>query len=51
MSDIDIRSELLNNIVLSGGTTMYKGFAERLSKELNLKNPRSKIRVSAPPER
>jgi actin beta/gamma 1 len=34
-SPIDIRKELLNNIVLSGGTTMFKGYKQRLIKELN----------------
>ncbi|KAL0490052.1 actin [Acrasis kona] len=32
--DIDIRKELQGNIVLSGGTTLFTGFEERLSKEL-----------------
>lgn len=34
--DIDIRKSLLANIVLSGGSTMFKGFDERLSQELLL---------------
>lgn len=29
--DIDIRRELYNNVVLSGGTTMYPGLSERLN--------------------
>ena len=28
--DIDIRKDLCKNIVLSGGSTMYEGLAERL---------------------
>jgi len=32
--DIDIRRTLLSNVVLSGGSTMFKGFSERLAKEL-----------------
>ncbi len=29
-SDVDVRKDLYANIVLSGGTTMYAGIAERL---------------------
>jgi len=50
--DLDIRRELYGNIVMSGGTTMYPGIAERLNKELVAKAPSSmKVRVVAPPER
>ena len=31
-SDIDIRKDLYSNIVMSGGTTMFPGIPERLSK-------------------
>ena len=30
--DVDIRKELYANIVLSGGTTMFNGIAERVTK-------------------
>jgi len=33
-ADVDVRKELYGNIVLSGGTTMYAGIAERLSQEV-----------------
>lgn len=33
-TDIDIRKSLYENIVLSGGTTMFRGLSERLGKEL-----------------
>jgi actin beta/gamma 1 len=50
--DVDIRSELYKNIVLSGGTTMFPGIAERLTKEMtSLAPPTMKIKVVAPPER
>ncbi len=40
-----------HNVVLSGGTTMFDGIAERLTKELTNMAPASmKIKV-APPER
>lgn len=32
--DIDVRKQLLSNIVLSGGSTMFEGFAARLLREL-----------------
>lgn len=48
--DIDLRKELYNNIVLSGGTTMYDGINERLTKELDVLSA-SKVRVITPPER
>jgi actin-related protein 2 len=33
-SSMDIRSELYKHIVLSGGSTMYPGFASRLEREI-----------------
>jgi actin-related protein len=51
-TDIDIRKDLYGNVVLSGGTTMFEGIAERLTKELTNMAPASmKIKVVAPPER
>jgi len=50
--DIDVRKDLYANIVLSGGTTMYEGLPERMSKEITNLAPNSmKIKVVAPPER
>jgi actin beta/gamma 1 len=50
--DVDIRRDLYANIVLSGGTTMYPGIAERLTKEITALAPSTmKIKVVAPPER
>jgi actin len=50
--DVDIRKELYGNVVLSGGTTMYDGIADRLNAELtNLAPSAIKVRVVAPPER
>ena len=34
-SDMDIRNELLRNVLFSGGTTLMKGFKERVDKEIN----------------
>jgi len=50
--DVDIRKDLYANIVLSGGTTMYPGIGERMTKELTALAPSTmKIKVIAPPER
>jgi actin-related protein len=50
--DIDVRKDLYQNIVLSGGTTMFNGLPERLQKEVsNLAPSAIKVKVVAPPER
>jgi actin, other eukaryote len=50
--DVDIRKDLYSNIVLSGGTTMFGGIGERMTKELTALAPSTmKIKVVAPPER
>ena len=50
--DIDIRKDLYQNIVLSGGTTMFPGIADRLTQEISrLAAPSMRVRVVAPPER
>jgi actin-related protein len=50
--DVDIRKDLYNNIVMSGGTTMFNGIAERMQKEIKALAPDSMtIKIIAPPER
>jgi len=50
--DVDIRKDLYANVVLSGGTTMFIGVGERMTKELTALAPSTmKIKVVAPPER
>merc|ERR1711890_89185 len=50
--DVDIRKDLYGNIVLSGGTTMFDGIADRMQKEItDLAPPSMKIKIVAPPER
>mmetsp|Transcript_15216 Transcript_15216/g.25380 ORF Transcript_15216/g.25380 Transcript_15216/m.25380 type:complete len:377 (-) Transcript_15216:243-1373(-) len=50
--DVDIRKDLYANIVMSGGTTMFPGIAERMNKEITALAPSTmKIKVVAPPER
>jgi len=51
-SDLDVRKDLYANIVLSGGTTMFPGIADRMQKEISqLAPPTMKIKIIAPPER
>ena len=51
-SDVDIRRDLYSNIVLSGGTTLFTGIVERMTKEISNLAPASiKVKIIAPPER
>ena len=50
--DIDIRNDLYENIILSGGTSMFKGMKERMEKEIiDLAILAKKINVVDRPER
>jgi len=50
--DVDIRKDLYNNVVMSGGTTMFNGIPERMQKEIKALAPDSMtIKIIAPPER
>jgi actin len=50
--DIDIRKDLYGNVVMSGGSTMFPGIAERMTKEIVAKAPSSmSVKIVAPPER
>ena len=50
--DVDIRKDLYENVVMSGGTTMFDGIVERMTKELTALAPQTmQIKVIAPPER
>jgi actin-related protein len=33
--DLDVRTNLVNNLVLTGGSTLFQNFAERLNNDLN----------------
>ncbi|BES99278.1 unnamed protein product [Nesidiocoris tenuis] len=51
-SDLDLRKTLYQNIVLSGGSTLFRGFGDRLLSEIKKVAPKDiKIRISAPQER
>merc|ERR1712083_107720 len=50
--DVDIRKDLYANIVMSGGTTMFKQIDKRLQQEMVSLAPQSmNIKIVAPPER
>uniref|UniRef100_A0A183BKH5 Actin n=1 Tax=Globodera pallida TaxID=36090 RepID=A0A183BKH5_GLOPA len=50
--DSDIRKELYANILLSGGSTMFPGIADRVQKEITALAPSTmEIEIIAPPER
>jgi actin-related protein len=55
--DVEMREDLYANIVLSGGSTMFPGFADRMQKgitslaPLKSRPPTMKINVITPPER
>ena len=50
--DVEIRKDLYANIVLSGGSTMFPGIADRMQKEITaLAPPSIKVKIVAPPER
>lgn len=51
-SDMDLRKILYQNIVLSGGSTLFKGFGDRLLNELKKMAPKEvKIKIASPKER
>jgi centractin len=50
--DLDLRKTLYSTIVLSGGSTLFHGFGDRLLNEMKRLAPKdTKIRIYAPPER
>ena len=51
-TDMDLRKALFGNIVLSGGSTLCKGFGDRLLHEVQrLAVKDMRIKIFAPPER
>ncbi|CAD7093066.1 unnamed protein product [Hermetia illucens] len=51
-SDMDLRKMLFQNIVLSGGSTLFKGFGDRLLAEIKKHVAKDmKIKIAAPQER
>ncbi|XP_055343471.1 alpha-centractin-like [Paramacrobiotus metropolitanus] len=51
-SDLDLRKTLYSNIVLSGGSTLTRGFGDRLLQEIKQSAPKdTKVRIAAPMDR
>lgn len=52
-SDLEVRKDLLQNIILSGGSTMFTGFRDRMENELTklVTAVDFKVDVEAPKER
>lgn len=53
-ADMDLRRVLFSQMVLSGGSSMFPGFGERLLHEIkghSMTPQDTKIRIAAPPER
>lgn len=46
--DVDIRPHLLNNVVVTGASSLLYGFTERLNQELMQSFPGPRVRISAP---
>jgi actin-related protein 4 len=46
--DVDVRPHLLNNIVVTGGSSLLYGFTERLNQELLTLFPGPRVRMTAP---
>ncbi|XP_069168593.1 actin-1-like [Procambarus clarkii] len=50
--DVDIRMDLYYNIVVSGGNTLFPGFADKMQKEMTALLPSApRIKIIAPPHR
>jgi actin-related protein 4 len=45
--DIDLRAALLQNIIVTGGTTLVNGFTDRLNNELMAMYPGARIKIQA----
>jgi actin len=50
--DVDVRKDLFQNLILSGGSTLFEGMGERMWHEVHQLAPSTyKVKVLAPPER
>lgn len=45
--DMDLRAHLLQNIIVTGGSTLLNGFTERLNSELTILYPGARIKLQA----
>lgn len=52
LTDVDLRREIFQNVILAGGSTLASGFCSRFLQELTKTTPRDcKVRILAPAER
>ncbi|CAD5218377.1 unnamed protein product [Bursaphelenchus okinawaensis] len=52
LSDTELRKELYSTILLSGGSTLFKGLGDRVLQDVLKQNPAdTKVRIAAPTER
>ncbi|XP_075425544.1 actin-related protein T3 isoform X4 [Ascaphus truei] len=50
--DIDLRTSFYSNVIMSGGSSMFAGIEERMTKEMiKMVPPDTPVKVYAPPER
>jgi actin-related protein len=49
--DVGWKKELFSNIVISGGSTVFKGFSERMNKEMTNLSPSMNIKIVSPSDR
>ncbi|KIH48815.1 hypothetical protein ANCDUO_21112, partial [Ancylostoma duodenale] len=50
--DMDVRKTLYGSIILSGGSTLFQGFGDRLLSEMRRLSPQdTKVRITAPQRR
>ncbi|KRZ16888.1 Actin -like protein [Trichinella zimbabwensis] len=50
--DVDLRKQLYENVILSGGSTMFPGIGERMKKEIRMLGPDEvKVKIHTLPER
>lgn len=50
--DVDVRTDLYANVILSGGSTLYEGIDTRLNDEIEKKAPKAGMtKIIAPPDR
>ena len=50
--DIDIQADMFANIVLSGGSTLFRNIPDRMTQEVEALAPdEMMVRITAPPER
>ncbi|KAG7762061.1 hypothetical protein KL946_004925 [Ogataea haglerorum] len=50
-TNYDLRPQLFENIILAGGSTMFRNYGVRLLEEMKLEDPELRLKIYASPER